>query len=123
MEPVGVVRHWEGVALSSSATRMYTVLDIPMYTVHPYRDVWQLQVGFLSGFGSVGVTGLSFLATLGGVNSVVTFFLRRGGFLMRVNCSVSVVVAASLYSLLEVVLLVLAAGFLSLSLLEVTVLL
>jgi hypothetical protein len=41
---------------------------------------------------------------------------------MRVNCSVSVVVASSLKSLLEVVLLVLAAGFLS-SLLGVTVLL
>jgi hypothetical protein len=47
MEPVGVVRHWKGVALSSSATRMHTVLDIPRHTVHPYRDVWQLQVGFL----------------------------------------------------------------------------
>jgi hypothetical protein len=51
----------------------------------------------------------------------VTFFLRRGGFLTRVNCSVSVVVAGSLNSSLEVVLLILAAGFLSL-LLEVTVL-
>jgi hypothetical protein len=50
----------------------------------------------------------------------VTFFLRRGGFLTRVNCSVSVVVSGSLNSSLKVVL-ILATGFLS-SLLEVTVL-
>ncbi len=69
----------------------------------------------------MGVSGLSFLTSLGGVSSVVTFFLRRGGFLTRVNCSLLVVVAGSLNSSLRVVvLLVLAAGFLSS--LEVTVL-
>jgi hypothetical protein len=39
--------------------------------------------GGFSGFGGLGVSGLSFLASLGGVNSVVTFFLWRGGFLTR----------------------------------------
>ncbi len=33
----------------------------------------------------MGVSGLSFLTSFGGVSSVVTFFLRRGGFLRRVN--------------------------------------
>ena len=74
-----------------------------------------------SGFGGVGVSSLSFLASLVGVNLVVTFFVRRGGFLTRVN-SVSVGAAGSFNSSLEVVLLVLAAGFL-LSSFEVTVLL
>jgi hypothetical protein len=82
-----------------------------------------LSAGGFSWSGGVGISYfLSFLASLGGINSVVTFFLGRGGFLMRVNCSVLVVVTGALSSSLEVVLLVLVAGFLSSSL-EVRVLL
>jgi hypothetical protein len=64
----------------------------------------------------VGISSLSLLASLGGTNSVVTFFFWCGGFLMRVNFSVLVVVAGGFSSSLEVVLLVLVAGFLSWSL-------
>jgi hypothetical protein len=46
MEQFGVLRHWEGLALSSSATRRHTLLDIPRPTVYPYQDVSRLQVGF-----------------------------------------------------------------------------
>jgi hypothetical protein len=73
----------------------------------------------------VGVAGVLVWVRLGGFNSVVTSFLCRGSFLMRVNCSVSVVAAGSLtasFTSLEVVLLVIVAGCL-LSSLEVTVLL
>ena len=77
--------------------------------------------GFLR-FGGVGVSCVLVLAILGGVDSVVTFFLRRGSFLMRVNCSLSVVATGSLTASLDVVLLFLAAGFLSSSF-EVTVVL
>jgi hypothetical protein len=96
---------------------------VPLYRIEPqlcdnFDGSW--SAGGFSGVGSVGVSGVSFLTCLGGANLVVTFFLRRGGFLTRVNCYVLVVVAGSLNSSLKVVLLVLAAGFLSSSL-EVTV--
>jgi hypothetical protein len=100
------------------------VLMVPLYQIEPqFCDNFDVSwgAGGFSGFGSVSVSGVSFLTCLGGVNLVVTFFLRRGGFLRRVNSSVSVVVAGSLNSSLKVVLLVLAAAFLSSSL-EVTVL-
>ena len=42
------------------------------------------SAGSFSGFGGVGIANFSFLACLGGINSVVTFFLRRGGYLARV---------------------------------------
>jgi hypothetical protein len=63
---------------------------VPLYRIEPQfcdsvDDSW--FVGDFSGFGDMGVSGLSFLTSLGGVSSVVTFFLRRGGFLTRVNCS------------------------------------
>jgi hypothetical protein len=66
---------------------------VPLYRIEPqfcdnFDGSW--GAGGFSGFGSVGVSGVSFLTCLGGVNSVVTFFLRRGGFLTRVNCSVSI---------------------------------
>ena len=100
---------------------------VPLYRIKPqFCDSVDCSwfAGDFSGFGGMGVSGLSYLTSLGGVSLVVTFFLRRGGFLTRVNCSVLVVVASSLNSSLKVVvLLVLAAGFLlSLSSLEVTVL-
>ncbi len=109
---------------SSKGLSLGGVSMMPLYRIEPqfcdcFDGSW--GVGDLSGFGVVGVSSLSCLASLVGVNLVVTFFVRRGGFLTRVNCSVSVVVAGSLNSSLEVVLLILAAGFLSL-LLEVTVL-
>jgi hypothetical protein len=109
---------------SSKGLSLGGLLMMPLYRIEPQLcdsvdGSW--GTGGFSWFGGVGVLGLSFLASLGGLNSVVTFFMRRGGFLTRVNCSVPVVVASSLNSSLKVVLLVLAAVFLLLSL-EVTVL-
>jgi hypothetical protein len=109
---------------SSKGLSLGGVLMMLLYRIEPQfcdsvDGSW--GAGGFSGFDGVGVSGVSFLTCLSVVNSVVTFFLRRGGFLTRVNCSVSVVVAGSLNSSLEVVLLILAAGFLLL-LLEVTVL-
>ena len=54
---------------------------------------------------------VSMLASLGGGGSVVTFFLRRGSFLMSVNGSVSIVAAGSVILSLGMVLFVLAAVF------------
>ncbi len=113
---------------SSKGLSLGGVSIMPLYRIEPQfcedsvdGSSWG-AFGF-SGFGGVGVSSLSVLVSLGGVNSVVTFFLRgRGGFLTRVNCSVLVVAASSLNTSLEVVLLVLTAGFL-LSSLEVTLLL
>jgi hypothetical protein len=88
----------------------------PLYQIEPQfcdSDGGSSGLGGFSGFGDVGVSGLLFLACLGGVDLVVTLFLRCGSFLTRVNFSVSVVAASSLNVSLEaVVLLVLAAGFL-----------
>ena len=114
---------------SSKGLSLGGVSIMPLYRIEPQfcedsvdGSSWWGAFGF-SGFGGVGVSSLSVLASLGGVNSVVTFFLRgRGGFLMRVNLSVSVVATSSLNTSLEVVLFVLADGFVLL-LVEVTLLL
>ena len=82
---------------SSKGLPLGGVSMMPLYRIEPqfcdsFDGSW--VVGGLSGFGVVGVSSLSFLASLGGVNLMVTFFVRRGGFLTRVN-SVSVVAAGS----------------------------
>ena len=110
---------------SSRGLSLGGVSMFPLYRIEPqFGDSvdgsW--GAGVFSGYNGVGVPSWSFWASFGGVNSVVTFFLRCGGFFMRMNCSVLVVAACSLNTLLEMVLLVLAAGFLSSSL-EVIVLL
>ena len=78
---------------SSKGLSLGGVLMVPLYRIKPQfcdsvDGSW--FAGDFSGFGGMGVSGLSFLTSLGGVSSVVTFFLRRGGFLTRVNCSLLV---------------------------------
>jgi hypothetical protein len=78
---------------SSKGLSLGGVSMVPLYRIEPQfcdsvDGSW--FAGDFSGFGGMGVSGLSFLTSLGGVSSVVTFFLRRGGFLTRVNCSLLV---------------------------------